>query len=290
MSETGITQSQATRTAIRDQALSLRAQGLTRAQIRDHLGLPSDWALHQLLDGQPATHPGLRTQAKDDKRHQARELRTQGWTYKEIAREIHVSMSSLSLWLRDLPKPETLPGPVSETVTARRVEAIRAAARRRSDLRELERDAAKRAAEEQIGSLTDREILLTGAIAYWCEGEKDKTYRRAEKVNFINSDPDLIRCFLRFLDVAGVERSRLRYRVHVHESADIDGVTRFWEQVVRAGPDVFDRPNIKMHSPRTNRKNTAGGYRGCLQIRVRGSRDLYRKIDGWAHAVMACGG
>ena len=38
---------------------------------------------------------------------------------------------------------------------------------------------------------------------------------------FINSDPGLIRFFLRFLDEAGVEPAQLRFRVHIHETADM---------------------------------------------------------------------
>ena len=54
---------------------------------------------------------------------------------------------------------------------------------------------AARAAAE-IGDMTDREILIAGAIAYWCEGTKNKPHRRADRVVFINSDPALIGFFL----------------------------------------------------------------------------------------------
>ena len=44
--------------------------------------------------------------------------------------------------------------------------------------------------------LSKREILIAGAIAYWCEGAKSKAHRRQERVVFINSDPGLIKFFL----------------------------------------------------------------------------------------------
>jgi hypothetical protein len=50
--------------------------------------------------------------------------------------------------------------------------------------------------------LTVREILIAGAIAYWCEGAKAKPHRQHCSVVFINSDPGLIGLFLRFLDAA----------------------------------------------------------------------------------------
>jgi hypothetical protein len=36
------------------------------------------------------------------------------------------------------------------------------------------RAAAGAAAATDIGSLTDREILIAGAVAYWCEGTKNQ--------------------------------------------------------------------------------------------------------------------
>lgn len=38
-----------------------------------------------------------------EEKQRARELRTQGWSYNDILREVGVSKSTLSLWLRDIP-------------------------------------------------------------------------------------------------------------------------------------------------------------------------------------------
>jgi hypothetical protein len=153
--------------------------------------------------------------------------------------------------------------------------------------REAARAADRAAAAAQIGKLSGRDLLIAGAIAYWCEGAKSKPYRRAEEVNFINSDLGLIRLFLRFLSLAGVAPERLVYRLHIHETADIEAQTRYWQGVLGVPPEQFRRPNIKRHKPRTSRRNTGADYHGCLQIRVARSGDLYRKIEGWVSAVMA---
>jgi hypothetical protein len=51
---------------------------------------------------------------------------------------------------------------------------------------------------------------------------------------FINSDPALIRFFLRFLDAAGTPRTRLRFRVYIHENADVAAAQQFWLDVTGA--------------------------------------------------------
>lgn len=46
---------------------------------------------------------------KDGEREQARELRRAGWSLLAIARELGVAKSSVSLWVRDLPRPNPVP-------------------------------------------------------------------------------------------------------------------------------------------------------------------------------------
>jgi hypothetical protein len=154
------------------------------------------------------------------------------------------------------------------------------------ECREAGRTAAREAAAAEIGPLTDREILIAGAIAYWCEGAKSKPHRPVEQVAFINSDPALITFFLRFVQAAGVAPKDLTFRVYIHESADVEAAEQFWQELTGAHPGQFRKTTLKHHNPDTVRKNTGMAYRGCLRIDVRRSRDLYRRIEGWATAVM----
>ncbi len=74
---------------------------------------------------------------------------------------------------------------------------------------------------EQIGDLSERELLLIGAVLYWAEGGKSKPWSRREWLEFINSDPDVIRLYVTWLSLLGVQPERLTYRVIIHESADV---------------------------------------------------------------------
>jgi hypothetical protein len=153
-------------------------------------------------------------------------------------------------------------------------------------VREARREAVRVAAAGEIGPLTNREILIAGAIAYWCEGAKSKPHWRKERVAFINNDPGLIRFFLCFLDAAEIGLERLRLRVYIHETADVAAAERFWLTVTGADPSQLQRTVLKRHNPRTVRKNVGNDYHGCLRIDVLQSADLYRRIEGWARAAM----
>ena len=262
----------------------LRRQGKSLRQIKQILGPLSNVTLHDALRGEPPPDWTRRPNAKDELRARARELRAQGLDYEEIAAALGVAKGSVSLWVRDLPRPARLSYAECRKRSAEGVQRYWAAER---PVREARRAAERAAASAQIGDLTDRELLIAGAIAYWCQGAKSKPYRLAEQVNFINSDPNVIIFFLRFLDLTGVTPERLRYRVHIHETADVEAATRYWAALVKAEMEQFHRPNIKRGDPRTHRKNVGADYHGCLQIRVSKSCELYRQIDGWAEAIMS---
>jgi transcriptional regulator with XRE-family HTH domain len=269
---------------LREQAIALRRAGRSRREIKELLAITSNWTLNEALRGEPPQPWTWRPNAKDDLRARARDLRKQGLDYEEIVAELGVSKSSVSLWVRDMPRP---PGLSYEECRKRSAEGVRRYWAAERPIREAQRQAISAAAAAQIGQLNDREILIAGAIAYWCEGTKNKPYRRTDRAIFVNSDPALIKFFLRFLHAAGIEREGLAYSVQIHETADVEAAQRFWLDVTEAHPSQFRRATLKRHNPKTVRKNTGDDYHGCLRIDVLRSSVLYRRIEGWAAAAMA---
>ena len=262
----------------------LRRQGKSRSQIKQILGPMSNATLNDALRDEPPPTWTRCPRARDELRAQARELHAQGLGYKEIVAALGVAKSTVSLWVRDLPIPARLSYAECRKRSAegtRRYWAVERPAR------EAQRAAVIEAAADQIGVLTDREVLIGGAIAYWCEGSKRKPHGRSDRVIFINSDPALIRFFLRFLDTTGIQGADLSFRVYIHESADSESAQQFWMKVTGAPFDRFRTPTIKRHNPKTTRKNVGEDYHGCLRIDVQQSADLYRRIEGWASASMA---
>ena len=178
----------------------LRRQGRSRREIKQILGPMSNATLNDALRGEPPPEWTRRPNAKDDLRAEARQLRTLGQDYEEIAAALGVAKSSVSIWVRDLPRvtrSSTAEGKERSAEGTRRYWAARRLAK------EADRAAARTTAAPQIGALTNRELIIVGAIAYWCEGSKNKPGPWNDHVAFTNSDPALIRLFLRFLEAAG---------------------------------------------------------------------------------------
>lgn len=233
--------------------------------------------MDKVLRDEPPPEWTRRPNAKDALHARARELRQAGLDYAEIAGALGVSKSSVSLWVRDMPRPPRLSYEESRKRAAEGARRYWAAER---PAREARREVVRAAAAADIGVLSPREILIAGAIAYWCEGAKRKTYRQAETVAFINSDPDLIKLFLRFLGTAGVESTQLGFRVHIHESADVAAAEQFWLAVSGAEPAQFHRTTLKRHNPQTIRKNVGADYHGCLIVSVRRAAIFTRESKG----------
>ncbi len=235
---------------LREQAVTLRRAGLSQRQIRDRLHVHNNDILNRLLEGEPPPEWTKRPNAKDDLRERARELRLQGWTYDRIQVELGCSKSSISLWVRDPPRPERRRDPA---------EQAQLAARKRWEhelpLRDAERQQTKAAATREVGVLSDRELFLAGVALYWAEGAKDKAHgrRRRENLQFVNSDPNVIRLYLRWLESLGVERGRMRFRVSIHESANVVAAEAFWAELVEADASEFQRPTLKKLPQRTGR-------------------------------------
>jgi len=79
---------------------------------------------------------------------------------------------------------------------------------------------------------------------------------------------------------------RVRFRVSIHETADVDAAVRWWADFVGVDAASFQRSTLKRHKPATKRRNTGEGYRGCLIVSVLKSRRLYWLIEGIVMATV----
>jgi hypothetical protein len=238
-------------------------------------------ALDRWLRDVPPPEWTKRPNAKDDLRAVAVEMRLAGKSYREIAEVVPVSKSTLSLWLRDVPLTAEQRRAVGRAgpSSARRLTLLATHARKR--------EAAIECARSQVQLLAESELFVAGVAAYWAEGSKAKPWNPSVVVQFMNSDPGLIVLWLRWLDLVGVTRDRLTFRVSIHESADVRGAEQYWAELVGVDVCEMQKTTLKRHNPKTVRKNTGDSYRGCLTVGVRRSTSLYRQIAGWWQGIIA---
>jgi hypothetical protein len=269
----------------KERAIEMRLEGKSRSQIVAALGLKTGGsALSRWLRGVPAPDWTHRPNAKDELRAIAVELRKEGRSYREIQEVVPVSKSTLSLWLRDVLVDEAARSRLADRERASRENAA-AAIRARRVAKEARIVGDARA---QIpASIAESGLFLVGLALYWAEGSKAKPWNPSEGVCLINSDPDVIRVFLAWLALLGVDAKALRFRVAIHNSGNVAAAEQFWADVVGISRSELQRTTLKTHERRPSRRLATQDYVGCLVVKVDKSTDFNRQIAGWWQGLVA---
>ena len=99
--------------------------------------------------------------------------------------------------------------------------------------------------------LEEEKLKIAGSMLYWAEG----TLKR-QTVDFANSNPDMIRIFLRFLrEICGVDELRLRIYLYGYSYQDVIELKNYWQRVTNIPLEQFTKPYIREGSLNTsNRK------------------------------------
>jgi transcriptional regulator with XRE-family HTH domain len=208
-----------------------------------------------------------------DKRERARELRGRAWTLAEIAAELGVARSSVSVWCRDVvfePRPRNRGNAADRRPHPQHL----------AKLAEIER--LRDEALARIGTLSERDLLIAGVALYAGEGTK-----QGSTVAFANTDPRMVRTFLQFLRAFfPIDESRLRVRLYLHEGLDLDAATCFWSEVTGVPADQFGAPyRAVSDSTIRSRKHPMG----CPSIRYN-SVSLLRAILALIDALLSSKG
>ena len=190
----------------------------------------------------------------------------------EIATQLGVSKSSVSLWTRDI---EFAPRPRRSGRYGARSRVPNALQRRK--LAEIERLDAEGVA--RIGILDEQAFLAAGTALYAGEGTK-----RDGVVKFANSDPRMIALFCTWLrHFFNVDETRLRARLYLHEGLDLGAAVSFWAEVTRIPPSQFGKsyravPDVGI---RHNKHE-----HGCISVSYSCAR-THRAIMGLSRALLS---
>ena len=218
------------------------------------------------------------------KKNSAMELRARGMSYSEIQRIIPVPKSTLSMWLRKIEFSEIH----KFRLKKKRLQAGLAATEKRKKERRQEIFEIRRSAAQDIKQITKRELWLSGLLLYWSCSPMRKTNEYREGVRFSNSNPDLVKFFLKWLiEIGSIERNDIVFDIFISE-ADRQRksfIISNWMRITDFPLEFF--PRIYYLKNKSGRKKYPrfSGF-GLLQIRVKRSSLLQRQIDGWINELI----
>lgn len=190
-------------------------------------------------------------------KEKALNLRTKGYSIKEIADILNIAKSTSSLWVRNINLNEK----AIERLKKRRLLGYYNATLKWREKRIKEENKYRLSAKGIIKKIkkNDNYAKLYCALLYWCEGGK----RDEVGMRFINSDPSLVKTFLDLLRKSFViDEKKLHILMHLHKYHNEDKQKNFWSEITGISKTQFYKT---FHKPNTE-KRIKNNYPGCAVI------------------------
>jgi transcriptional regulator with XRE-family HTH domain len=195
-------------------------------------------------------------------------MRKRGMSYSQIKEKLNVSKSTLSGWLYDMPLSQKRIREL-QSDSPIRIEKYRNTMRAKKEarLREVYEKVSK-----DIGKISKRDLFLAGLFLYWGEGTK----MQKGSVVLTNTNPAMIKLFIKWLELLQVEKSSLKVRLHLYSDMGIKQGIAFWSKELKIPVSQFRKPYIKKTSLKSiTYKNGFGKGTCCVMF---DNRDLWEYI------------
>lgn len=220
--------------------------------------------------------------AKSKEKIIARKLRRKGESIKKIAQTLKVSVSTASLWCRDIEltnkQVENLRKRQTDPFYGKRLDYY---LRKKKEFN-LKLLNLKKEGISSIGKLSRREIFLIGIALYWGEG-----FKKDSLVGLATLDINIAKFFIFWINKSFGITSKdliLRITANISYKNKIIELSKYWSRELGISENQFSKPffqNTKWKKEYENKEN----YHGVLRIKVRRSIDLLRKIFGYIEGI-----
>lgn len=127
-------------------------------------------------------------------------------------------------------------------------------------------------------SKEEERLKIAGIMLYWTEGGKANPTKRMWTVDFANSNPQMIKLFLKFLrQICGIDEKCLRVLLYCYADQKIEDLKKFWQRVTNIPLMQFTKPYVrKDFSPEKSGKMKYG----LVHIRYC-DKKLLLQIEDW---------
>jgi hypothetical protein len=202
-------------------------------------------------------------------------LRKTGLSYGDIKKELNVSKSTLSLWLKNV----ALTVEQKKKLYTNSILILSKGPQSQKERRKREIDDIIEKAEKEIQTPISLETFrLFGAALYWAEGRKSRDFE------ITNSDPNLIIFIVKwFNNVFKVSPDRLSARLNIYPQQNEKNIKNFWADLTGIPIKNFGKSYVKPLNKNYKKNNL---YYGTIKIRVQRGIDMRHMVYGWIKAVL----
>lgn len=197
----------------------------------------------------------------------AEKMRLEGHSYSSIQKKIGVSKSTLSSWLREIPLSDT------RLRELRDFNPVRIEKTRQTKL--LKKQTRRDLVFEKVKcdfKVNKTPFFKEGFYLYWGEGTKTAEYT----VALTSSDPAIIKFFISWLLILGVEKADMRVKVHMYSDQEEGHVLKYWAQKTTLEKRQFYKFYIKKSDQ--DRKTYKGTFGNGTCSVLYHDRDTYEYV------------
>lgn len=194
---------------------------------------------------------------KTNLKNKAISFRMNGMSIGAIAKNLEVSKSTVSLWVRDV-----LLNNAQKKILKDNQNNLKLARNKNSELCRERRQQWQQEGREQAKKYKTDVDFITGCILYWGEGGKTVPNTTC----FVNSDPDMMFCFLNFLNkYYNVKINKIKTHIYCHLDYGLtyEEIRDFWCNKLQIKNSCFYKPTLLSEQVQTKGKHRKLKYGVC---------------------------
>lgn len=90
----------------------------------------------------------------------------------------------------------------------------------------------------------EKDLRMAGLMLYWAEGSK---WQGETKIDFANSNPEMIKIFLKFLrEIYVIQEKKLRVYLYCYENQAPGKLVNFWSGLTKIPKEQFTKPYVRL--------------------------------------------
>lgn len=202
-------------------------------------------------------------------------LRKKGLSYNEIRRQVPVTKSSLSLWLKHI----RLSKKHRDRLYTKQIQILSRGTPSQVERRKREIALINESARKEISlPLSFETNRFLGAALYWAEGSKTKNFE------ITNSDPILIAFMTQWFErMFGISPSTLKAYLNIYPQQNEMEIKQFWSEITGISIQNFGKSFIKPAGKGFKKNNL---YYGTIKVYVPKGTDMRHKTLAWIQTAL----
>lgn len=223
-------------------------------------------------------------------KEKALKLRLSGKSYNEINKLLSVPKSTLSGWFSNLELSDEAKKKIFKRTRRKSFEGLLKRNKNQRTLAIKRKISIQSESAKEIRNINKDNLLILGAALYWAEGYKRPIVKNGRElthhpVSLTNSDPDLIRIYLRFLrEVCDVPEDRISADIRIFEHQNPNNLINYWRKITGIKKEKFGKVYYGVSKSSLGKRPFNRLQYGTIQIRVNDTK-LFHRIMGLIEGI-----